>query len=748
MEIVKDSRESLANQVPVQVQSVPADIENTGTGGQQGINFRPLLRTVRRNSWLILGVTALTTGLAYLISSSVAPVYQGNLRLLVEPVTPERGLSDPGVVARGQDTPRKTAELDYSTQLVILQSSGLLADIVKQVQANDPNFNEVILRQGLTIERCCTGDALAGIGAESTKIIEVIYKDSNPQRTDLVLDIIADRFLRYSLEERKSGISEGVRFIDERLPSLENRVSLLQSQIQSLQEQYLLADPDAQGAQISTQLEDISNQKREADKLLREQIALYQNIQKQLGLGLDQALASSTLSEDPGYQNLLRQREEIESQIAVESAFYNEASPVIKSLREQERELSSLQNKRAKQVLGSSFDELDSSQLLAYQNTVRTDLIQQMVNAVNEIQVLKARSGTLDQASNSVGQKMRQFPAIARRYAELQRELELATQTLDRLLAQRETLQVEAAQSEFPWDLVSKSQVPMDENGNPVPEEGKLPRNLALGLLAGLIGGTGGAFLLDKSKDTYLGIEDIEESIPFPVVSTIPYCEEAVRLQNASGSTLFDKADHKGSTNLYSFLSSFSSTYAKVRLSPSAQLVQSIVICSPSPQDGKSTLVLNLAKAAVMADQRVLVVDANLKSPQLHQMLGIANSRGLSEVLSGLTPVEEVIESVPFTNNLFVLTAGQTSAESGKWLASNQMKHLVQKLHDEFDLVIYDTPSYQDSSDASFLTSYASNSLIVIGNQKTSRSVANQMIQEFENFNLPCMGVVVNYVNG
>jgi Mrp family chromosome partitioning ATPase len=149
-----------------------------------------------------------------------------------------------------------------------------------------------------------------------------------------------------------------------------------------------------------------------------------------------------------------------------------------------------------------------------------------------------------------------------------------------------------------------------------------------------------------------------------------------------------------------------------------------------------------------MADQRVLVVDANLKSPQLHQMLGIANSRGLSEVLSGLTPVEEVIESVPFTNNLFVLTAGQTSAESGKWLASNQMKHLVQKLHDEFDLVIYDTPSYQDSSDASFLTSYASNSLIVIGNQKTSRSVANQMIQEFENFNLPCMGVVVNYVNG
>ncbi len=745
METFKESHESLANQPHNQVQPTPIDTESAEVGGQQGINFRPLLRTMRQNSWLILGVTALAAGLAYWISSSASPVYQGNLHILVEPVTPERSLSEPGVVARGEDRPRQT-ELDYATQLVILQSSGLLADIVEQVQASDPAFNEETLRQGLTIDRCCTGDGIGGMGAERTKIIEIIYEDSDPQRADFVLDVVADRLLQYSLEERKSSISEGVRFIDEQLPSLENRVALLQSQIQSLQEQYLLTDPQAQGVQISAQLEDISNQKLETDKLLREQVTLYQNLQRQLGLGPSQALASSTLSEDPGYQNLLRQREEIESQIAVESAFYNEASPVVQSLREQERELSSLQERRAREVLGSSFNELDRSQMLAYQNSVRTGLIQQMVNVVNEIQVLESRSSTLDQASNSVSQRMRQFPAIARRYDELQRELELATQTLDRLLTQRETLRVEAAQNEFPWDLVSMSQVARDENDNPVPEAGKLPRNMALGLLAGLVAGTSGAFLLDKSKDTYFGLEDIEESIPFPVMSTIPYCKEAVRLQNASGSTLFDKADRKGGVNLYSFLNSFSTTYAKVRLSPSAQLIQSIVVCSPSPQDGKSTLVLNLAKAALMADQRVLIVDANLKSPQLHQMLDIPNSRGLSDVLAGVASVEEVIEPVPLTSNLFVLTAGQDSSESGKWLASNQMKHLVQKLHDGFDLVIYDTPSYQESSDASFLTSYASSSLMVIGNQKTSRSMANQMIQEFDDFNLPCLGVVVNYV--
>lgn len=747
MEVVQSSHESVVDHTSAQLQSTPLETSSSEASDQQGINFRPLLRTVRRNALLILGATALTTGLAYWLSLTAAPLYQGNLRLLVEPVTPERRLSEPGTVARGDDQARQqSTPLDYATQLVILQSSGLLSEVVEQVQASFPDFQETDLTEGLTIERCCSGDGVGGTGAQETRILEVIYEDSDPQRADIVLDLISNRFLRYSLEERKSSISEGVNFIDEQLPSLESRVSLLQSQIQSLQEQYLLTDPQAQGAQLSTQLVDLSNQKLQTDSLLREQTTLYQNLQTQLGLGPNQALASSTLSEDPGYQNLLRQREEVESQIAVESAFYNEASPVIQALRGQQRELSSVQERRAREVLGSSFGELNSSQMLAYQNSIRTDLIQQMVNSANDIQVLQARSNALEQAGNSVGQRVQQFPAIARRYAELQRELELATQTLDRLLAQRETLQIEAAQNEFPWDLISKSQVPRDIDGNPVPEEGKLPRNMALGLFAGLMAGIGGAILTDRSKNTFLDLADLEEATSLPILAAIPYCGEDVRLQQASGAVLLDKAGKKDGANSYSFLNSFNSAYAKVRLSPSGELIQSIVIASACPQDGKSTLALNLAKAALLANQRVLLVDANLQSPQLHQMLSLTNSRGLSEVLLSEISVEDAIEPVPHTENLFAMTAGQSLSRSSKLLTSNQMKQLVQKLHKSFDLVIYDTPSFQESSDVSFLTSYASSSLVVIGIRKTDKSAVNQMIQEFREFNLPCLGIVANYV--
>lgn len=727
----------------------PAGLTETSssnaTNSQQGINFRPLLRTVRRNALLILGATALIAGVAYWRSTSALPVYQGNFRLLVEPVTPERSLAEPGTVTRGQERPRQT-ELDYATQLVILQSSRLLSDVVDQVQAVYPDFNEGTLREGLTVQRCCTGDGVGGMGGTNTGILEIVYEDSDPSRVDLVLETMSNRFLQYSLEERTSNIGEGVKFIDEQLPALEGRVSSLQSQIQALQEQYLLTDPQAQGGQLSTQFVDVSNQKLEAERLLREQITLYQNIQSQLGLGPSQALASSTLSEDPGYQNLLRQREEIESEIAIESAFYNEASPVIQALLERQNEISALQERRAQQVLGPSFGELSGSQRLAYQNSIRTALIQQMVAAMNEIEVLQARAGTLDQASNALSQRLQQFPAIARRYNELQRELELATQTLDRLLTQRETLRVEVAQNEFPWDLISLSQVPVDEDGSPVPEEGKLPRNMALGLLAGMIAGTGGALLLEKSRDTFLSLGDLEEAIPLPVIATVPYCEEVPRLGDAAMATAPSGLGGRNSANLFAFAESFNAIYTKIRLLPSAEPTRSVVVSSACPGDGKSTVALNLAKAAVMADQRVLLVDANFHSPQVHQMLDLAASQGLSDVLQNKLDIDEAIRSVPHVDNLFVLTAGNLGAGTGRLLASPQMKRLADKLHNAFDLVVYDTPSFQDSSDASFLTSYSSGLLMAVGLQKTSRTAATQTISELDDFHLPCLGVVANYV--
>jgi capsular exopolysaccharide synthesis family protein len=703
---------------------------------QAGINFWPLIRTMRRNALLIGGTTALAGGLAYWLSLVVPPTYQASFRLLVEAATPEATQTDPATVARGETRPRPTAA-DYATQMVILQSSKLLSDIADKVKVVYPQFTDNDLKNRLRIEQCCSGDALAGTPSTPTSILEVKYLDPDPVRAELVLEEAASRFLQYSLEERKSRIGEGVKFIDEQVPALQSRVASLQSQIQALQEQYLIANPEAQGELLSGQLADISDQKLETGSALREKITLYENLQRQLGMGPTQALASSTLSEDEGYQDILREREKVETEIALQSAMYNEASPVIQSLRDQQQELTQLQVERARQVLGPAFQTIDSSQMFSFQNSISTGLTGQMVDTINEISVLQSRGATLDQAANLIGQRLRQFPAISRQYAELERELDLAKSTLDQLLTQRETLKVEAAQSQFPWEVIATPAVPRDGKGNPIPRDNKMPRNVLLGLLAGLVAGTTAAVLREKSKDTFFSIADLEDSVPLPLLGTIPYSREMARAGSA-----FSPADGLSSSG---FTNIFNNIYADLRLSPGASSLRSIAVGSPSPEDGKSTVAVNLARAAASLGQRVLLVDTNFQNPALHQLFGLPNKGGLSDILAGRVNLSQVMEVSKIGENLNVLPAGQSLAGGTKLLASSEMKDLAEQLQRDFDLVVYDTSSFEETSDVGFVASCASAILMVVGLRRTGKMATRQMVESIGSFQLPCVGFVTNY---
>jgi len=707
------------------------------TNKQGGINLWPLIRTIRRNALLIGGTTALGGGLAYWLSIIVPPTYEASFRLLVEPATPEATQTDPATVARGETRPRATA-IDYATQMVILQSSELLSDIAEQVQVVYPKFSTRDLERQLTIGQCCTGDLLTGTPATQTSILEVKYLDLDPVRAELVLEETASRFLRYSLEERKSRIGEGVKFIDEQVPALQSRVASLQSQIQALQEQYLITDPETQGGLLSQQLSDISSQKLVTGSALREKITLYENLQRQLGMGPTQALASSTLTEDEGYQALLRERERVETAIALQSATYNEASPVIQGLRAQQQELSLLQEERARQVLGPAFQAIDSSQMLSFQNSISTGLTGQMVDTINEIAVLQSRSATLDQAANLLGQRLRQFPSVSRQYADLERELDLAKSTLDQLLTQRETLKVEAAQSQFPWEVIATPAVPKDKEGRLVVRDNKMPRNIFLGLLGGLVTGTAAAVLRERSKDTFFSVADLEDSLPLPLLGTVPYSREVAQANSA-----FFNAPSSGFS---AFSNAFNNIYTDLRLSPNASSVRSIAVGSPSPEDGKSTVAMNLAKSAASLGQRVLLVDTNFQNPGIQKLFGLPNKAGLSDILAGRANLSQVMETVKVGDNLSVLPAGQSLAGGTKLLASPQMKDLAEQLQRDFDFVVYDTSSFEETPDVGFVASCASAILMVVGLRRTSKIATSQMVESIESFQLPCVGCVTNYV--
>jgi polysaccharide biosynthesis transport protein len=706
---------------------------------QKGLNFRPLLSTIRRNAVLISGFVLALTFANGFMSLRTPRSYMGGFRLLVEPITGEAKMTDPSALSRGGEI--SSFAVDYPTLLQVLQSPGILSNVAKRLQ---PNYPEVTF-ESLTKDVAFKNLNIQRIGTnmlDTTKLIDVTYKGGNPQQVQAVLSAVSQEYLEYSLEARKSRISGGVAFIEAQLPGLQQRVTDLQGQFQALQQRYNLTDPGVRGADLSKQALTVENQKLDVQRELQEQITLYETLKAQLNLSPNEAIAASVLTEDPRYQNLLTQLKTVESEIAVKSARFSPTSPVLESLEVQHQNLSRLLAEETQKILGQSLpNTVINPQVLTFQNSTRLGLIAQLTDAANQIQVLRSRQQSVAQAEVLTTEQLEQVPAIIRQHTNLQRELDNAIKALNQLTVQRDTLQVEAAQKEVPWQLVAAPKIPLDASGNPIAIDREIKKKLPIGVVAGLLLGISCAVLLEKLRNVFFCTEDVQDTVKLPLMAVIPHSQsESLMADGQLVSLMPDRTSIQPSL----FQESFNALFASLRFLESSRSIQSLVVGSAAPHEGKTTIALHLAQAGAAMGQKVLLVDANLRTPHLHERLGLSNQTGLANILAEqLDPMDYIQRSS--RSNLSILTAGSLSADSPQQLASSHMQQIVAQLKTEFDLVIYDTPHLFGLADTSFLTAYTDGLLLVVGIRKTRRSVLMQVLTSLQSFQLPVLGVVVNH---
>lgn len=698
-----------------------------------GLPILPMLRMAQRRWPIILVCASGMIAAAWFVTKRAAPTYEGGFRLLVEPVTSEARIAEPTALSRDEGgVPREDIfRLDYDTQIEILQSSRVLDEVYEAVKEQFPDFGYGQLVSGLTIER-----------SDQTRLLDVTFQGGDPNVVQTVLDVTAAEYLSYSLEDRRTQITEGVRFIEDQLPELQTRVDTLQEEIQQLQQEYDLLDPEAQGGEIYNQQNELSAQQLETQQTLQELRTLYANLQRQLQLTPDEAIAVSALSQDPNYQQVLTSIGEVETQLAVERTRWGESAPPVQRLRERQANLYDLLSQRGGQILEGLAPVRPNLQVATFQDGLRLELVQQLVNTANQIQSLEARGATLAQSRTLLDQQAQQFPAIIRRYNELQRQLAIATRTLDQLLNQRETLRVVAAQSEVPWEVVAAPSIAYDEAGNPVPVSDDLMRNLLAGAIAGLGLGMALSFLLERHQDVFYGLPDIKDVVPAPLLGLVPVYvggDPSTQLQAIANS-----ANEELAESAYDFQGAFDDLYTSLKFSNQANPVRAIVIGSPNKGDGKTTTALHLAQTAAATGQKVLLVDANLRSPEIHQKLRLPNHQGLTDILQRNLHADDVIQAVPNVDNLDVLTAGTIRPGVTRLLASPQMRSLMSKLHSAYNLVIYDSPNLSSAVDANFLAAQTDGVLMVVSVKQTSRTKTAESIAKLQEYGLPMVGLVTN----
>ncbi|WP_448570640.1 GumC family protein [Trichothermofontia sp.] len=722
--------------------------EADASADAQGFNLRPLLRTCYRKAWLILLTTSLFGGLAWYQSTrSVQSNYTASFKLLVEPATTEGRIVQPTTLTRtGGGVPNEDLyALDYSTQIQILKSPDLMVDIataVQQAYPDNPLFSNFHADQleSLTVERISVKD---GPRTEGTRILQVSFQSPDPQLTEVVLDAAADRFLRYSLEERTTLIGEGIRFIDTQLPAVQQRVTQLQAAIQQLREQQAALNPETQGEQLLEQARNLEAQRLQTRQELQEQRALFTALQRQLGLNPRDAMIASVLSQDPRYQSLLTQLTETDAEIAVQAARVRPESLEFQALLRKRQNQEMLLRQQLAQTLGVPSEQLANlSPTAVFQDSLRLGLIQQMFTTLNQIRVLETREQQLNQTAAGLVPLIQQQPAIVRRYSELQQQLDIATRTRTQLLTQREALRLESAQTQIPWVQLTQPEAAEVQGGS------KSSRLILMSLMAGAILGVAAALGLEKLQNVFFEPDDLKDAAKVPMLGIIPRYKGREPLTSQSLLKLSVLEDSSGT--FAPFLDAFDALYTSLRfLRPQAPL-KAMVIASPTTGDGKSTIALHLAQAAALAGQRVLLVDANLHSAQIHLRLGMENHRGLSNLLTGRLrkqAIQQAIQPSPLVKNLSILTAGPPILNAARLFAAPRTRLLIERLQTQYDWVIFDAPALTDARDAHFLADYTDGIVMVVDIGTTHRSKTSRALEQLQTFHLPILGMVANYAS-
>jgi len=743
---------------PIPQREVPP-ITRLPQGEEENLGLGAVVGVLRRQVFVIAGVAALVTAGAVISNSRREPQYQGKFQILVEPLKTSDSellvlLSQTLQQNVNEITRNNTTALDYQALLQVLRSPQLMEPVVKNVQVKYPKvtYGSLVGYEGaakpnqLNITRITKGK-------DESRVIEVSFQDRDPDKVKMVLDQVSQAYLKYSVEQQKTGIRQGIKFVNSQVPTLQARVNTLQKDMQTFQQRYGVINPDKQGEQLVSRLDQIQAQRLDTQKRLAESRSLYVSLESQVGMQPEVAIAASALSESPQYQQLLTRLREIDAKLAAESARFSEENPVILSLRDQRAKLVPLIEQEKKLALGNRVSAANS-QTLVYQNSTRRDLTQKLAATANEIKTLETSYQASLQAENLLSQQIKNFPAIARRYSDLQRDLKVATDTLNQVLAKREALRVDAAQQEVPWELIMRPTLPQDKNGEyeSIPDGG--PRNILLGGIAGLLLGALTGFGIEKWKNVFYSTEELKAATKLPILGVIPFNSLVKKHSFAGDVVVLNEEEHQklslandSKARQYEpsvFLQSFNSLYSKIKFLKSDNPVRSLAVTSATTGEGKSTVAAYLAQMAAHAGQRVLVVDANLRHPQLHLRLGVVNNQGLSEVLSQGLDLSEAIVQSPSEENLFVLTAGQQPLNPAKLFSSKRMQHLVERTEANFDLVVYDTPHILGILDSNLVANHIDGLLFVAGLGKTNRPIIKQAVHESKASRIPILGMVAN----
>jgi succinoglycan biosynthesis transport protein ExoP len=689
------------------------------------------VKVLYRRRWVIATVFTITVLTAIVHAFVATPIFEAETRLLIESGDPNV-VSFQAVIDEGQPT----ADY-YQTQYGILRSRGLARRTIDSLNLWDST--QLSARPGVvrrTLDglnpwrspqpgaevREATPEAVQGTRGQETRqqsraidaflanliiapvrnsrLVDVKFRSPDPNIAARLVNAFATNYIEQTLEYKFTASHEATSWLAERLAEQRTQVEAAETALQQYRER--------NGA-IS--LED------------RENIV----VQKLADLSAAVTRVHAERTQKEALDRQLRATGGDQAQLDTFPAILSNSF-----IQRQKAELADLQQRRAQ--LADNLGPLHPQMLelaAAIRNSelkLRAEIDKVVLSVRTEYQAVLSQEQSLISALELQKAEALAMNRLAIDYGVLVRDVESAKQIYETLMQRGKETGVAGELRTSNIRIVDVAQQPRS------PYTPRLRMNVLLGIFGGLILALAFGFLFEYLDGSIKSPEEVKACLGVPALGMLPELGK-----RSMGSHLLSAGVRPD------FSEAIRAIRMNVLFSMSQDGACTLAVTSTGPNEGKTTVASNLAIAFALGGHRVLLMDADMRRPSVHELFDMNQEPGLSNVLVGNAKPDEAMRKTDVAG-LWMLPSGRVPPNPAELLGSPRFEELLRSLGDQFDTIIMDTPPVMAVSDPSVIASMASGVLFVVGADMTGRRPARTALEQLEKGRARILGAILNRV--
>lgn len=659
------------------------------------LNLREFGRTLTRRKRMILLITAVTLALALLLTALSTPLYRATATIQIERES-SKVIGFDAVINSGDI--RDTRDF-YQTQFELMTSRTLAKQVIEKLKLATEIPSTSLFRQSNTpAQQTELEDALLeNLSVEPVKnsrLVAISYVAPDPVEAAEIVNTVVETFKAINDAKRSSHTETAAQQLQTSIDDLKEQLNQAEQNLQThLRQHQITVVNNVASIPLSAAL-----QQREVEliqvqqerRVQEQQYTIFNDNQRQWGERL------SVLPQDAS----------------------------VAALRKKLQKLDQLEIRKKIQATATVIAQIEAlvSDINADTARISASLNQALSTSKNKESALRAE---IDAAKQTQAKALSEYQILQQEFLD-QREL---YQSLRKRLAEINLVSKVTANNTV---IVDPAEPPLKKF------KPKLSSNLLFGGLLGVLLGLSAAFMREFLDDTVKDINTLERATHLPVLGVIA---------ESTGMNSRQLATVTLSKPRSVMAEAFRSLRTSLRLSHQHSDTPVITITSATPNEGKTITACNLACAYASLGNRVLLIDADLRNPSLHKVLGISTNTGLGDYLSGTLSDSRDAIQITDIPNLYLLTAGSLTDDPAELLASPQMRILFDNAKQAFDQIIVDSPPVLGLADALIIAAQASATLVTVRAENTRMVVLNNALIRLRRAQAPLVGIALNRVD-